>query len=169
MNDAAEDSGAAHVFVRIGSTWQHQAYLKASNTDAGDWFGFRVTITSDGNIVAVGSLYEDSAATGIDSDGSDDAAMDAGAAYVFQRTGTSWTEAAYAEATNTEARDAFGWDVGVGEYEAVQRRGVPVPEPGRRVGLRRVYQVAQYACRRLLWTRCLAIREWCPVRRDGGT
>ena len=38
-NNSASDSGAAYVFVRSGTSWSQQAYLKASNTGAGDRFG----------------------------------------------------------------------------------------------------------------------------------
>jgi hypothetical protein len=40
-NNLAQMSGAAYVFVRSGSTWSQQAYLKASNTEANDVFGLR--------------------------------------------------------------------------------------------------------------------------------
>ena len=49
-DDSLEDSGAAYVFTRTGTTWSQQAYLKASNTGAGDVFGFDVAV--DGDIVA---------------------------------------------------------------------------------------------------------------------
>jgi hypothetical protein len=32
-------AGAAYVFVRSGTTWSQQAYLKASNAEASDYFG----------------------------------------------------------------------------------------------------------------------------------
>ena len=43
-DNGAQDSGAAYVFVRTGSTWAQQAYLKASNTEAGDLFGRSVAM-----------------------------------------------------------------------------------------------------------------------------
>ena len=36
-NDSAVSSGAVYVFTRTGSTWSQQAYVKGSNTDAGDF------------------------------------------------------------------------------------------------------------------------------------
>ena len=41
-NNAANKAGAAYVYVRVGTTWAQQAYLKASNADGGDYFGWAV-------------------------------------------------------------------------------------------------------------------------------
>ena len=46
-NDSALDSGAAFVFVRDGTNWVQQAYLKASNTRANAVFGWSVAISGD--------------------------------------------------------------------------------------------------------------------------
>ena len=58
-----------------------QAYLKASNTGAGDWFGYSVAVS--GGTVVVGAYAEDSSATGVNGDQADNSASYAGAAYVF--------------------------------------------------------------------------------------
>ena len=70
---------------------RQQAYLKASNTGAGDYFGYSVAISGD--TVVVGAYGEDSNATGVNGDQSDNSAADSGAAYVFVRSGTTWTPA----------------------------------------------------------------------------
>ena len=88
---------AAYVFVRNGTTWTQQAYLKASNTDANDEFGCSVAIS--GNTVVVGARGEAGAATGVNGDQSDNSAPDAGATYVFVRNGTIWTRQAYLKAS----------------------------------------------------------------------
>ena len=59
-DNSAEDSGAAYVFARAGGKWSQQAYVKASNTDAGDQFGWSVTLSDDGNTMAVGAPTESS-------------------------------------------------------------------------------------------------------------
>ncbi|MFO0828472.1 MAG: dockerin type I domain-containing protein [Phycisphaerales bacterium] len=105
-SNAASSSGAAYVFVRSGTTWSQQAYLKASNTEAGDSFGDSVAIS--GNTVVVGSPFEDSAATGVNGNQASNAAIDSGAAYVFVRNGTTWSQQAYLKASNTNALDRFG-------------------------------------------------------------
>lgn len=61
-------SGAAYVFVRNIDTWQQQAYLKASNTDAYDSFGSAVSVSAYGNTLTVGAISESSAAIGVNGD-----------------------------------------------------------------------------------------------------
>jgi len=46
-SNSATDSGAAYVFVRNGTNWSQQAYLKASNTDVLDDFGASVAVSGD--------------------------------------------------------------------------------------------------------------------------
>ena len=109
-NDQKEDvsAGAAYVFVRSGTTWSQQAFLKASNTGYNDWFGSRLALSGDGNVAAIGASLEDSNATGINGNQKDDSANEAGAAYLFVRTGTTWQQQAYIKGSNTEAYDEFG-------------------------------------------------------------
>ena len=110
-DNSAPTAGAAYVFVRNGTTWTQQAYLKASNTDAFDVFGRSVAVSGD--TVVVGALNEESNATGINGDQEDNSAQYAGAAYVFVRDGTTWTQQAYLKASNTDAFDLFGRSVAV--------------------------------------------------------
>lgn len=86
-----------------------EAYLKASNTGAGDRFGWNVALSGD--TLAVGAPYEASAATGIGGEQADDGAAESGAVYVFVRDGESWTQQAYIKASNAGAGDRFGWSV----------------------------------------------------------
>jgi carbonic anhydrase/acetyltransferase-like protein (isoleucine patch superfamily) len=102
------DAGAAYVFVRSGSTWVQQAYLKASNTGAGDNFGDAVTISADGNTVVVGARGEDSNAGGIGTSGLTNNFDGSGAVYVFQRTGTTWAQQAFIKADLPGPGDSFG-------------------------------------------------------------
>ncbi|MDI9521357.1 MAG: FG-GAP repeat protein [Bacillota bacterium] len=110
-DNSAGDAGAAYVFVRDGSVWTQQAYLKASNTDAGDWFGRAVAVSND--TVVVGAHFEDSAAKGVGGGQNDNSASASGAAYVFVRDGSVWTQQAYLKASNTDAGDWFGRAVAV--------------------------------------------------------
>jgi FG-GAP repeat len=111
VDNSAADSGAAYVFIRNGTTWSQQAYLKASNAEGGDHFGNSVAISGD--TVVVGALDEDSIATGVDGNQGDNSATNSGAAYVFTRSGTTWSRQAYLKASNTEAYDYFGWNVAI--------------------------------------------------------
>ncbi|MCF6257475.1 MAG: hypothetical protein L3J98_12085 [Gammaproteobacteria bacterium] len=113
-DNTARGSGAAYVFSRSDGFWSQQAYVKASNTGASDQFGDVVSLSGNGNILAVGTNWEDSAATGTRTDGSgeaDNAAFNAGAVYVFSRNGNTWSQQAYIKASNTEEDDGFGFAV----------------------------------------------------------
>ncbi|HWN71627.1 MAG TPA: cadherin-like beta sandwich domain-containing protein, partial [Haliangium sp.] len=105
-DEGASDSGAAYVFRRAGDTWQQEAYLKASNTGAGDNLGWSVTV--DGDTVAVGARAEDSSSRGVDGAQADDGVSDAGAVYVFRHGGNTWVQEAYVKASNTGREDNFG-------------------------------------------------------------
>jgi hypothetical protein len=99
------------VFTRSGATWSQQAYAKASNPGANDHFGISVALSGDGSTLAVGAYLESSAATGIYGNQADNLAGNAGAAYVFARSGATWSQQAYVKASNTGSGDHFGWSV----------------------------------------------------------
>jgi hypothetical protein len=100
-DNSAAFAGAAYVFTRSGLVWTQQAYLKASNIDAGDAFGKTLAINANGSTLVVGATGEQSGAVGINGDQTDDSITLAGAAYVLTRSGTSWTQQAYIKAHNT--------------------------------------------------------------------
>jgi len=108
-NDRANDqsSGAAYVFAHVNGAWVQQAFLKASNPGKEDSFGARLTISGDGATLAIGAQLENGSSKGINGP-DDDAAEDAGAVYVFTRTGTTWKQAAYVKAANAQAYSEFG-------------------------------------------------------------
>ena len=110
MDNSASFAGAVYVFTRSGGTWSQQAYVKASNTDADDYFGWGVALAGDGNTLAVGARYEDGNSTGINGDPADRTASSAGAVYVFTRS-SNWSQQAYVKANNTEIADWFGASV----------------------------------------------------------
>jgi hypothetical protein len=105
---SAVDSGAAYVFTRTGTAWSQQAYVKASNTDAGDNYGVSIALSSDGNTMVVGAWFEDGGASGINGDATSNSTTDAGAAYVYTRTGSTWSQQAYVKASNPGTTDGFG-------------------------------------------------------------
>src|SRR5262249_48054824 len=115
-------AGAVYVFTRNGTTWTQQAYIKPSNTGEigsedlgpeGDQFGFSLALSTDGNTVAVGSIGEDSAASGINGNQNDNTAPGAGAVYVFARSGSTWSQQAYVKASNPVTNTMFGYSVGL--------------------------------------------------------
>ena len=100
-DNSAYASGAVYVFVRQGGDWVQQAYVKPSNTGQSDHFGASVAVSRDGNTMAVTAHWEASAATGVNGNQRDESIRQAGAVYVFTRTGTTWAQQAYVKASNT--------------------------------------------------------------------
>ncbi|TGL53673.1 hypothetical protein EHQ55_00765 [Leptospira meyeri] len=113
-NNSFTDSGAIYVFHRSGSTWSQEAYIKPSNVETQDFFGKGLAISGD--TIVAGANLEDSNQTTITNGGtasSNNGATSAGAAYVYQRTGSTWVEQAYLKAPNADAGDQFGEDVAI--------------------------------------------------------
>ena len=100
----AVSSGAAYIYVKSGSTWAQQAKIQASNKGESDEFGYSVSINSDGTYAIIGAHAED---------GSTNTISDAGAAYIFTRSGSTWTEQAILRASNAGANDKFGTSVSI--------------------------------------------------------
>ena len=89
-------SGALYVFTRSGTSWSQQAKLVASDAQASDYLGRGFSIGISGDTVVAGAYREDAGGT------------DAGAAYVFIRSGTSWSQQAKLVASDAAAGDNFG-------------------------------------------------------------
>ena len=112
QGDNAKDSGAVYIFARNSSAqWTQQTYIKASNTGAGDEFGYSVSLSDDGNSLAVGAPFEDSSATGLGGEQINNNSTDTGVVYVFTRSGENWRQRAYIKASNTGDNDQFGYAV----------------------------------------------------------
>ncbi|EMJ88091.1 FG-GAP repeat protein [Leptospira meyeri serovar Semaranga str. Veldrot Semarang 173] len=108
-DNSASNAGAVYVYKRSGSTWAQEAYLKPSNAEASDQFGFPVAISGD--TIVVGTYLEDSNQTTITNGptaSGDNSATSAGAIYVFQRSGSTWSQQAYIKPSNAETQDSFG-------------------------------------------------------------
>jgi hypothetical protein len=104
------NAGAVYVFVRRGDTWTQQAYIKASNSGSSDMFGLSLSLSRDGNTLAVAAPWEASAAVGVNGNQNDDSIPQAGAVYVFTRSGGAWSQHSYIKASNT-GRKGTGDDV----------------------------------------------------------
>lgn len=96
-NQVATAAGAAFVYVRGTDGWTLQQKLIVPGGAASDAFGASVAISGD--VAVVGAW------------GVDGAAVDTGAAYVFTRTGTTWTQSAKLVASDPEELDHFGVSV----------------------------------------------------------
>lgn len=108
----AEDSGAVYVFTLAGDNWQQQAFLKASNTGAGDGFGARLSLSANGNRLVVGAPYEQSVSQALPADNS---VVNAGAAYIYSRASGSWGFDAYLKASNAQSDGRFGVSVSISQ------------------------------------------------------
>jgi hypothetical protein len=63
-NNAAPGAGAVYVFANNGLAWAQSAYIKAPNAEPIDHFGAAVSLSADGNTLAVGAPDEDGTVTG---------------------------------------------------------------------------------------------------------
>ncbi|MDU9047378.1 MAG: FG-GAP repeat protein [Candidatus Electrothrix sp. Rat3] len=98
-DDNGSDSGSAYVFVRSGSTWSQQKKLIPDDNAAGDWFGWSVAISGDTALIGA--------------DGDDDNGSDSGSAYVFVRSGSTWSQQAKLTPDDGTAGDWFGASVSI--------------------------------------------------------
>lgn len=98
-DDKGEDSGSAYVYIRSGSTWTGQAKLVPSDGASGDRFGFSVSI--DGNTAVIGATLDD------------DRGSASGSAYVYTRSGSTWTVQAKLVPANGASDDRFGYSVSI--------------------------------------------------------
>jgi hypothetical protein len=99
-------AGTVTVYRHIGNNWQFEAKLTASDGAFGDWFGASVAI--DGDTVVVGA-QEDTLAS----------IATAGSAYVFVRSGTTWTQQQKLTADFPANGDNFGISVAVSGDTAI--------------------------------------------------
>ncbi len=103
--DPLSNAGAAYIFTGSGSTWTQQAKLVPNDTQVNDRFGWSVSINNDGTYAIVSAYQEDG--------GAGDPILNAGAAYIFTRSGSTWTQQAKITASDAQASDFFGWSVAV--------------------------------------------------------
>lgn len=95
-----DDPGGVYVFTRSHTTWLQQAYLSASDHQDGDRFGISVSISDDGNTALVGADRADA-----------NGHTDQGAAYVFTRSGSTWTQQAKITVAAGVDNARLGWSV----------------------------------------------------------
>jgi hypothetical protein len=116
-----KDAGSVAVFVRSGTAWSQQAQLTAGDGATSDWFGYSVSVSADGNTALLGAFMDDTTA-----------GADEGSAYVFVRSGSSWSQQTRLTADDNAARDYFGHSVSlsadgstalVGAYQDDTARG----------------------------------------------
>ncbi len=104
-DDKGTNSGSAYVFIRSAGTWTEVAKLTASDAAVGDQFGRSVAVAGDTAVIGA--------------NGDDDAGSNSGSAYVFIRSGTTWTEQAKLTASDAAAGERFGGSVALAGDTAV--------------------------------------------------
>jgi len=120
-DESASDAGAVYVFVRDGTSWQQQAYIKASNTTSYNWFGWSLSLSDD--TLVVGAPQESEGAPGINGDDSVPGPHYSGASYIYLRSGNEWSQQAFVKSTKPGENDEFGQSVSIrGDTVAVGAR-----------------------------------------------
>ncbi len=93
-DDNGKDTGSAYVFTRTGTNWHQQAKLTANDGLSGDLFG--ISVAMSGDTILVGADLHDAVA------------KNAGAVYVYTRSGNSWSQQAKLTAADGGETDIFG-------------------------------------------------------------
>ncbi len=101
----ATNAGAAYVFIRSETTWSPQAKLVAPDAGSLDRFGCSIAIEND--IAIIGAT------------GANGVSSNSGAAYVYVRTGTNWTQQAKLISPDGQAGDQFGCSVALSGNTAI--------------------------------------------------
>jgi len=99
------DAGSAYIFTRTGTTWLQQIKLTASDGAADDRFGRSVALVAD--TAVIGAMFQD------------DKGDNSGSAYVFTRSGTTWSQQVKLTAADGAEGDVFGWSVALSDDTAV--------------------------------------------------
>ncbi len=89
------NAGGVYVYEYNGNSWPQMKKIVASDGAANDNFGFSVAIS--GGVLAIGSPYDDNGK-----------GTDAGAAYLYTGSGSSWSQDAKLTASDGAANDFFG-------------------------------------------------------------
>lgn len=112
LGGGQNDAGAAYVFYLNNGSWTQQQKLVAGNYQPSALFGQSVAISGDR--IIVGAVFDQTDVNGANVLGG------AGAAYVFVRSGTTWTQEAKLVASDRAANDFFGLNVAIsGNYAVV--------------------------------------------------
>lgn len=123
FDDGGSDTGAVYVYRRSGGAWAFESYLKASNPGDADNFGWSLSLSADGNVVATGAFGESGSGRGVNP-ASDESAAASGAVYVFRRD-VAWSFEAYLKPRDTAAFQEFGWAVALDATGDVLVAGAP--------------------------------------------
>lgn len=104
--DIFTTAGAVYVYTGSGANWNLQARLVAAPNDLGSDDELGTAVDIDGDILVAGGPRDDK-----------QIGVDAGGAYVFTRTGESWTQSAKLVSSSAQTRNLFGTAVSVSGTE----------------------------------------------------
>ena len=116
------EQGAAYVFTESGSTYTQQQELTASDGAADDLFGSSVALNYDGKIALIGAP------------GPVGNNFDPGAAYIFAKSGSTYTQQQELKGSDGEAGDLFGWSVALDYNGNIALIGAPFKTVGTNLG-----------------------------------
>lgn len=125
-HSGAIDAGSVYVFERNGTTWSEQAKLTAVDAANGDNFGWHVALSA--STLLVGSRFDDVAGK-----------PDAGSAYVFVRSGATWSAQAKLTASDGAAGDQLGKYVALDGDTAAVSAPLDATAAGAKAGSVRVF------------------------------
>ena len=112
-DDNGFQSGCAHVFARSGDVWSKQQTLTASDGAATDHFGSAVSLSNDGNTALIGASHDNGDLN------------DSGSAYVFVRSGGTWSEQQKLAASDEAANVYLGESVAISGDGTTALTGAP--------------------------------------------
>jgi hypothetical protein len=111
-------SGSVAIYEQSFGYWKEQAVIETTVTDASDSLGYSVALQND--VLIIGAPGEDGAIGGVNGDETDDTLSNAGAAYVFERSAGTWSQAAYLKAPAPSSNAACGRSVAIrGDFVAM--------------------------------------------------
>jgi len=91
------DSGSAYIFTRVGNTWDQQVKLNAPDGAKDDRFGRSVALSGDNALI--GAMFQD------------EQGENSGSAYLFKRSGSTWSFNTQLMPKDGSKGDVFGWNV----------------------------------------------------------
>lgn len=94
--------GCVIVYRWSSNTWVQEATIAIPSGTSGDSFGYSVSISDNGTVLAVGAVGEDP--SGISS---------AGRVYIFTRTGTTWSQVKAFAASDANIDDSIGGSISI--------------------------------------------------------
>jgi len=121
-----DGAGSAYVFSRSGDSWGQEAKLVAADGDSDDSFGTSVSLSRDGTTALVGARTDE-----------DPHGERSGSAYMFSRSGGSWSQERKLTAGDGDGGDTFGDSVALSNDATTALVGAPKDEDTALIGLGR--------------------------------